>query len=79
MIGKIATAAVIGCFFLVISSCATYKPVEPQDRYSGRIIHKAQIKNPSLKQELENAQTESKWGLTPFHSFHFRCSKVIPT
>lgn len=66
MIGKIATAVVIGCTLSIISGCATYKPVEPQDRYSGRIIHKVQIENPSLKQELENAKTEYRASLFLF-------------
>ena len=66
MKGKISTVVITGCALVVLSGCATYEPVEPKDRYPGRIIDKEQIENPNLKQELANAESEYRTSLFLF-------------
>ena len=63
---KISTVVITGCALVVLSGCATYEPVEPKDRYPGRIIDKEQIENPNLKQELANAEAEYRTSLFLF-------------
>lgn len=66
MPSRVARAALTVCIAASIVGCATYEPVEPKDRYPGRIVHKVQVENPDLRKELEKAESEYQASLFLF-------------
>lgn len=61
--GKVLISAAIAALMF---GCATYEPVEPKDRYPGRIIEKVERKNPNLKEDLREAEIRHKASLFLF-------------
>ncbi|WP_125931919.1 hypothetical protein [Thiosocius teredinicola] len=61
--GKVLIPAVMSTLMF---GCATYEPVEPKDRYPGRIIEKVEKKNPNLKEELREAEVRYRTSLFLF-------------
>ncbi|MCU7846156.1 MAG: hypothetical protein KZQ93_20155 [Candidatus Thiodiazotropha sp. (ex Monitilora ramsayi)] len=66
MIGFVKQVTLIVSISVSLAGCATYEPIEPQDRYPGRITEKVKIVNPNLKEEIEAAETNHRISLFLF-------------
>lgn len=58
MKGAIRKIALFASTTLFFSACATYEPVEPKEKYPGKIVAKLKVVNPNLREELDRAESE---------------------